>query len=284
MLILYLLLIIFSIIIVISKDTIISLISLIVCFILGGFIFILLNAEYLAFILIIVYGCAISILFLFIIMLLNLRIIIIYDYNVQNVLLLLIFLFIFVFFIIINFFFNINFLYYTTFFYLDSFRYLTIFYKDYNFFYYLYLYTFYGDYFYNIIFSDFIKEFPFILNFNSLNDEYNFLNYLLYYDSLLIYLNFNDYDFLSKDFNLFVDKNFLKYIFFKYINLYSYGGHILNFGIVLYNYYYIFVFLSSLILLIALLGCIFLTYNVPSNKIILLKKSKKRVLKNFHYE
>jgi len=60
----------FSCVVVFSKDTIKSLISLIICFILSSFCFVLLGAEFLAFVLLIVYGGAISILFLFIIMLL----------------------------------------------------------------------------------------------------------------------------------------------------------------------------------------------------------------------
>jgi NADH:ubiquinone oxidoreductase subunit 6 (subunit J) len=49
-----------------TNDTILSLISLVILFLLGGILFIIFEAEYLAFVLIIVYGCAISILFLFI--------------------------------------------------------------------------------------------------------------------------------------------------------------------------------------------------------------------------
>lgn len=67
-----------SFLVVFSKNTIVSMLSLILCFILTGLCFILLQASFLAFTLIIVYGSAISILFLFIIMLLNLRVIDIY--------------------------------------------------------------------------------------------------------------------------------------------------------------------------------------------------------------
>lgn len=67
-----------SFLVVFSKNTIVSMLSLIGCFILTSFCFFLLQATFLAFTLLIVYGSAISILFLFIIMLLNLRVIDVY--------------------------------------------------------------------------------------------------------------------------------------------------------------------------------------------------------------
>lgn len=73
--------IILSFIVVFSKNTITSMLCLILNFIFTGICFLLLGAEFIAFILIIVYASAISILFIFIIMLLNLRLIDIYYIN-----------------------------------------------------------------------------------------------------------------------------------------------------------------------------------------------------------
>lgn len=68
-------LILLSFIVLFSNNTMTSLLALIWCFIFAGVFSILLHAEFIAFIIIIIYATAISILFLFIIMLLNLRII-----------------------------------------------------------------------------------------------------------------------------------------------------------------------------------------------------------------
>ena len=67
--------------IIFSKNTIISIISLVGIFLLSGLCFLLLDAEFLAFILILIYAGAISILFLFIIMMLNLRLVEVYNVN-----------------------------------------------------------------------------------------------------------------------------------------------------------------------------------------------------------
>lgn len=70
-----------SLIIVFSKNTINSILCLILCFVFTAVIFFILNAEFLAYIIIIVYASAISILFIFIIMLLNLRLMEVYYIN-----------------------------------------------------------------------------------------------------------------------------------------------------------------------------------------------------------
>ena len=74
-----------SFIIVFSKNTIVSMLCLVWCFLFSACCFLILGAEFLTFVLIIVYGGAISILFLFIIMLLNLRLIDVYYINVYYI-------------------------------------------------------------------------------------------------------------------------------------------------------------------------------------------------------
>jgi hypothetical protein len=122
-------------------------------------------------------------------------------------------------------------------------------------------------------------------NENLLYKNYNYLLYLMYFDFFLYKSDLTDLGFFNSssapDKIFFSNKYFLKYIFFKYINLYSYNGNIINLGIVLYNYYYVFVFLCSLILLIALLGCIFLTYSFNKDKEFIINKSKKKIIKNY---
>ena len=81
LLLIMLLLICLSFCVVFSKNTIISMLCLILTFIFTGISFLLLGSEFIAFILIIVYASAISILFLFVIMLLNLRLIDVYSIN-----------------------------------------------------------------------------------------------------------------------------------------------------------------------------------------------------------
>lgn len=63
------------------SNIIINMLALIWCFIFVGLFFIWLNAEFIGFALIIIYGSSISILFLFIIMLFNLRLLDIYYNN-----------------------------------------------------------------------------------------------------------------------------------------------------------------------------------------------------------
>jgi NADH-quinone oxidoreductase subunit J len=70
-----------SFIVVFSKDTIKSMLCLILSFILTAIIFLLLGSEFISLILVIVYAGAISILFIFVIMLLNLRLTDIYYIN-----------------------------------------------------------------------------------------------------------------------------------------------------------------------------------------------------------
>ena len=65
-----------SFVVVFSKDTIKSMLCLILSFILTAIIFLLLGSEFISLILVIVYAGAISILFIFVIMLLNLRLVI----------------------------------------------------------------------------------------------------------------------------------------------------------------------------------------------------------------
>lgn len=167
------LIILLSFLIVFSKNTIVALLALIWSFILSGLCFFLLGADFLALILIIVYGSAISILSLFIIILLNLRISDTYNLNyyISPIIIIIIVL------LIIQFGLNpINF--------------------------------------------------------------FNFLN------------------------NLMLNKN-NALIWLNYLNLLKYNFNLFNFGIILYNYYSLFIPFLGIILLIALLGSIFLVKDNP---------------------
>jgi len=68
-----------------SKSTVTSVLCLIGIFLLSGFCFMLLGADFLALMVILVYGGAISILFLFIVMMLNLRLVEVYNVNLYYV-------------------------------------------------------------------------------------------------------------------------------------------------------------------------------------------------------
>jgi NADH:ubiquinone oxidoreductase subunit 6 (subunit J) len=71
--------------IIFSKSTVTSVLCLVGVFLLSGVCFLLLGAEFLALMLILVYGGAISILFLFIIMMLNLRLVEVYNVNLYYI-------------------------------------------------------------------------------------------------------------------------------------------------------------------------------------------------------
>lgn len=178
---LFLFIILLSFLVVFSNNTIISMLSLIFCFVLTGLCFLLLGSEFLAFVLIIVYGSAISILFLFVIMLLNLRIVEIYHLN-----------------------------------------------------------------FYYIPFCIFLSI-PLVAIIIILISNNN---YFFYYNNLILNL---DYDNVT-------------YVWINYSNLFKYNSNLHNFGIVLYNHYYLFVILSGIILLIAMLGSILLVLDNKTNK------------------
>lgn len=193
--ILNLLIILLSLFVIFSKNTIVSMLSLIWCFILTGLCFLLLGAEFLTFVLIIVYGSAISILFLFVIMLLNLRLIEIYHLN-----------------------------------------------------------------FYYIPYCIFVTIPLVMITIFLISD----VNYWFSYN------------------NLIMDNN-NSFVWLNYYNLVKFNSNLYNFGIVLYNNYYIFVILSGIILLIAMLGSILLVLNDKVNpKNIVLKDTKKKFLiKNY---
>jgi NADH-ubiquinone oxidoreductase chain 6 len=194
---LILLIILLSFLVVFSRNTIVSMLCLIWCFILTGICFLLLGAEFLSFVLIIVYGSAISILFLFIIMLLNLRLVDIYYYNSYYIPLCII---------------------------------ITLF---------------------LIIISNL-----FIYNGN--------INSFLFYNNLIL------------------DNNH-SFLWLNFYNIFKFNSNLFNFGIVLYNNYYSFVIISSIILLIAMLGSILLVLNdknIPV-KLDYSDTKKKCLIKNY---
>lgn len=190
------LILILSFLVVFSKNTILSMLCLIWCFVFSGCLFLLLGAEFLTYIIIIVYGSAVSILFLFIIMLLNLRLIEIYYINYYYIPLCILVSVVLIF-----------------------------------------------------IAAIFLLE-----------------NYFLFF--------FN---------NLVLDNN-SSFIWLDYFNIFKYDSNLVNFGIILYNYYYIFVILAGCILLLAMIGSILLVIdNKPNNIIYYSKVNRKCLLKNYRY-
>lgn len=78
--------------------------------------------------------------------------------------------------------------------------------------------------------------------------------------------------------------NDISFIWLKYLNIINYKSNLYYFGIVLYNYYYIFVIICALVLFLAMIGSILIV--LDTNKII--KKSyddtkRKCILKNYQY-
>jgi NADH-ubiquinone oxidoreductase chain 6 len=194
--ILMVILLILSFLVVFSKNTIVSMLCLIWCFIFSGCFFLLLGAEFLTFTLIIVYGSAVSILFLFIIMLLNLRLIEIY---------------------------------YVNYYYIPLCLLISIF----------------------LIFISVI----FLLE-----------NYSFFFFNNLILENNNSF------------------IWINYLNLFKYHSNLFNFGIILYNYYYIFVILAGFILLLAMIGSILLVTDNKIDKVVSHDQTKRKcLLKNYYY-
>ena len=189
-------LIILSFLVVFSKNTITSMLCLILSFIFTGICFLLLGAEFIAFILIIVYASAISILFIFIIMLLNLRLIDIYYIN-----------------------------------------------------------------FYYIPLCIFISIFLLLISYLFLIENYSFF----YYNDLIL-------------------NNDVSFIWLKYLNIINYKSNLYYFGIALYNYYYIFVIISGLVLFLAMVGSILIVLNTDKVSIKKHDNTKRKcILKNYEY-
>jgi len=183
--------------IIFSRNTIVSMLALIWCFLLTGSIFLLLGADFLAFTIIIVYGSAISILFLFVVMLLNLRTAEIYHLN------------------------------------------------------------------------------------------YSYLPLAIFIAIALVVISNS---FLSKNIPVFffneliVDNN--TFVWLNFFSLVNYRNNLFNFGIVLYNHYWLFVITSGLILLVAMLGAIILvlkdnTTTCNNSSINYSTTKKKCIIKNF---
>lgn len=69
----------------------------------------------------------------------------------------------------------------------------------------------------------------------------------------------------------------------NYLNIFKYNSNLYNFGIILYNYYYIYVIIAGLILLLAMLGSILLVLDIKKTNYFFDKTKRKCLLKNYKY-
>ena len=74
------------------------------------------------------------------------------------------------------------------------------------------------------------------------------------------------------------------FIWLKYLNIINYKSNLYYFGIALYNYYYIFVIISGLVLFLAMIGSILIVLDTNTIKNKSYDDTKRKcILKNYQY-
>jgi hypothetical protein len=84
--------------------------------------------------------------------------------------------------------------------------------------------------------------------------------------------------------NLFLKNNY-SFIWLKYVNIINYPSNLYLFGIALYNYYYLFVIISGLILYLAMIGSILIVLDTNRTVVDIYDNSKRKcILKNYRLD